>query len=146
MTAKVRWWKPGCLAIWPPTITSCAGQVLSLVLSSVRQLTKPWRAASVFEPPNVWELWRPEREKKRQWSFFCFFKKSLEPYLKPWSIGMVGCWGTKGVNSQSPWVCGGGGLHPSCPLFSLVGAHLTCWLVLLGRGEVNARDFSHALH
>lgn len=72
---KVKWWMLGCLAKRPTTITSFAGRVLSLVLGSVHQLTKPWCAMSVFELQNVWELWRPKIEKKNATAKLLLFKK-----------------------------------------------------------------------
>lgn len=138
---KVRWRMLVCLAKRSATITSFAGRVLSLVLGSVHQITKPWRAMSVFDLPNVWELWRPKKKKKSD-SKASFVKNKPRTLFRPpvnRDGGLLRDWGGQLRSTLSNCECVvKGSRHPSCPLFSLVGAHRTCWPVLLDRGEVNA--------
>lgn len=89
-----------------------------------------------------------KRKKKRQQSFFCWKKpRTLFKPLVNRDGGLLRDWGGQLRSTLNNRECVvRGSLHPSCPLFSLVGAHRTCWPVLLDRGGVNPPNFSLALH
>lgn len=141
-------WGDECSAVWQNGLQQkqvVRGRPLWLVLGSVRQRTKtPTRHARLWtaECLRIVASWK---RKKKCYSEASFVKKKPRTLFKPpvnRDGGLLRGRGGQLRSTLSNRECVvRGSLHPSCPLFSLVGAHRTCWPVLVDTGEVNAPAF-----
>lgn len=139
---KVRWWMLGCLAKRPATKTGCAGPgaVIGPRLGASAHTKTPTRHARLWtaECLRIVASWK---RKKKCYSEASFVQKKPRTLFKPpvnRDGGLLRGRGGQLRSTLSNRECVvRGSLHPSCPLFSLVGAHRTCWPALVDRREVN---------
>lgn len=140
---KVRWWMLGCLAKGPATKTSCAGPA-AVIGPRARCVSsqKPRRAMQASLNRRMFENCGVLKEKKKNATAKLLLSKKTRTLFKPpvnRDGGLLRGRGGQLRSTLSNRECVvRGSLHPSCPLFCLVGAHRTCWPALVDRREVNA--------